>query len=133
MSWASSLLTSSRALTSISKNVALGWDRFQAVISPMISSLTSCKRFSSCMCSLLFLFVFQNVMPSRLFPLWRMLWVALAKPSLFYLFFRSFATSPVQKNDLHPFLISPLDNLLSAEIYFLCKLTNQLLQRRSRR
>src|SRR5439155_13336451 len=40
-------------------------------------------------------------------------------------------TSGTRRVSRH-FLISPPDNLLSAEIYFLCKLTNQLLQEGSR-
>src|SRR2546430_12848353 len=102
MSWASNWLTSSRAFTSMSRNVALGWDAFHAVISPMISSLTSFKLFSSFMFSPLFLFAFQKDDAfTHLSCLPYALW-SLAKHSPFYLFFRSLATSPVQKNDVHP-------------------------------
>ncbi len=107
MSWASSLLTSSRALTSISRNVALGWEAFHAVMSRRICST----------------FLFEAVLVLHGFSAFPfglaqrgglhssflscVCLASPAKPSPFYLFFPSLPT-PMQKHDGHPYQMSTL-------------------------
>src|SRR5436305_5240046 len=112
MSWASSRLTSSRALTSISRKLALGWEAFHAVMSRRICSLTSLRRFSSCMWSLLFLLAFLK---EDAFPYHSCLastWGLLSSPP-HSTSFCALCLPPMQKNDLHPLSNFPLTFLLS--------------------
>ena len=84
MRCASSRLTSSRAFTSISRKVALGWDAFHAFISRRISSLSSLKLFSSFIFpsawSFLPSFPSRKMKLSPIFPVFRRLGGCLPPP-----------------------------------------------------
>src|SRR5947209_12866937 len=117
MRCASSWLTRSRALTSISRKVALAWDAFHACISRRISSLSSLKLFSFCIFSLLFpfclLYPSKKMKPSPIFPVLPMLCVGLSSTHKAFPILPLFPLSgdlPVQKNDVHPLRVLQVDN-----------------------
>src|SRR5436853_2196452 len=130
MSWASSRLTSSRALTSISRKLTLGWDAFQAVMSRRICSLTSLRRFSSFMGSLLFLLAFPK---EDAFPYLCCLastWGLLSSPP-HSTSFCALCLPPMQKNDGHPHPPLLFDNshpmgYITGELYSLLSDTKRI-------